>query len=567
MINAAAGSSEMEQSSLSTRRTNVYRMYRSDNLHELLSLKIRENVEGRFSIRTIEVGSSPALLVSGESGSGPVEWTETVRSLTGIDLGFTTTAASAALFIDVDGAYYTLAFGQGWRYMREGKVDRQFGIDVGVRMLDPDEIKDVTRWALSAKSRVDRNMVPGGQGLWAFGLREHAELVRSLSGKAHDNLPIDLTYVRRRGKYRNFRLSVECGEGLHIHLGITGDSLVSDLRELTRIVDEVEVNPQLEPLQWVRRLGPNHDMRELLDSEAVDLLADPDVTRGEVGIAYPSRYYDGPTVQRYSGNIGDFRIDTEELSIEKIRIGVRQRPKNEYLRTLRSSTIEGLDGSGASLGGEVSALHWIAAEIVDPDYHYILLDGDWYSLGDQYLRHVDRVVKSAFKEQPPWTLPAWNSTPLNERRKIYEKDYNENVPKLDGRFLCLDRKLVKTRVHPQGFEVCDLLGPNDELIHVKKVSSDTGSSVLSHLFAQGLVAIESLTDAETWKEFREIIRERDPSRVRRLGARPAGLVYAIHRSDKPLEPRTLFTFARSALVSASVALNTFGIPLQIVVIP
>jgi hypothetical protein len=34
-----------------------------------------------------------------------------------------------------------------------------------------------------------------------------------------------------------------------------------------------------------------------------------------------------------------------------------------------------------------------------------------------------------------------------------------------------------------------------------------------------------------------------------------------------LEPNTLFTFARSALVSASVALTAYGVPLQISVIP
>ena len=137
----------------------------------------------------------------------------------------------------------------------------------------------------------------------------------------------------------------------------------------------------------------------------------------------------------------------------------------------------------------------------------------------------------------------------------------------DKRFLCLDRKLVTTRVHPRGFEACDLLGPNNELVHVKKVSSNTGSSVLSHLFAQGLVAIESLTDRPTWDKFVQLVANQDPHRASRLGDRPAALIYAIHRSDKPLTPDTLFTFARSALVSASVTLSAFGIPLQIYVIP
>lgn len=41
----------------------------------------------------------------------------------------------------------------------------------------------------------------------------------------------------------------------------------------------------------------------------------------------------------------------------------------------------------------------------------------------------------------------------------FEWAYNRYVADTDKRFLCLDRKLVKTCIHPQGFEICDLLGP------------------------------------------------------------------------------------------------------------
>ncbi|GAA3790620.1 TIGR04141 family sporadically distributed protein [Amycolatopsis tucumanensis] len=542
-------------------------MRHTDTLRELVATKIIDDDEQKFAIRDVRVGSLPALLVSGESEVGPVEWTSAIRSLTGVDLGFTTTTASAALFLRVDETSYALTFGHGWRYPRDSKIDREFGLDVAVRLLDPDEIKEITRWALSAKARVDRNMVPGGQGLWAFGLREHAELVRNLTGKVHGDVRLDLAYVRQRGRYRNFSLSLECGDGLHIPLGIEAESLSSDLRALTRAVDELPVNDRLEPLRWVRRVPPNDDLREVLDSAAADLLADPDIGRGEAGIAYPARYYDGPTVHRYRGHIGDTKIDTDELTLAHLQEGVRRLGPDRTVGALRSSNIEGFDEDGRSLGGEVSALHWMAAEVTDPDYRHVLLDGEWYEIGEKYVEHVDRVISEAFANTPPWTLPPWNAAPRDDAGKVVEGNYNRFVADKDSRFLCLDKKLLKTRVHPRGFEACDLLGPGNVLVHVKKVSSGTGSSVLSHLFAQGLVAVESLTDRTTWDEFVKIVGEQDETRARELGTRPAGLVYAIHRSDKPLDPSTLFTFARSALVSASVTLATYDIPLQVCVIP
>lgn len=543
-------------------------MYPSDSLLELAAPKILEDTHETFTRREVRVGPNSGLLISGESPADAVDWVPAIKSLTGVDLGFTSTTASAAIFLRIDDVNYALTFGHGWRYLRDSKLDREFGLDVAVRLLDPDEIRRITRWALSAKARVDQNMVPGGQGLWAFGLREHAELVRKLSGKVHGDVTVDLSYVRRRGTYRNFRLSLECGDGVQLPLGIQGESLTSDLRELTQVVAQMKVRDRLEPLQWVRRLAPGHDLHDILDSTAADLLAQPDTNRGEVGIAYPAKYYDGPDVQVYRGHVGSTQIDTHDLGIDNLRSGLQGRSPEDQLRTLRSSTIDGLDENGHSLGGNVSALHWMAAEIIDPECRYILLDGDWYRLGDKYLQHVDRIVADAFANTPTWTLPLWNAAPLNAKtNSVHERDYNTYVPTVDNRFLCLDRKLLRTRVHPLGFETCDLLGPGNVLIHVKKVSSETGSSVLSHLFAQGLVAAESLSDPATWTEFLQLVRDKDPARADTLGSRPDGLVYAIHRSDKPLLPDTLFTFARSALVSAAISLASANIPLQISVIP
>ncbi|WP_199433748.1 DUF6119 family protein [Qaidamihabitans albus] len=326
------------------------------------------------------------------------------------------------------------------------------------------------------------------------------------------------------------------------------------------------VDPRLESLQRVRRLPRSDGMTDVLDATVADLLADPDPAKGEAGVAYPARYYEGLDVGSYVGQVGHATIDTDDLTIDDLRQGLLARPREEYLRTLRTSRIQGVDDVGDALGDDTSALHWIAAEVVDPRYRYVLLDGEWYELGDEYRRHVGRVVAEAFASRPTWRLPAWRDAPADDTGRITEAAYNEFVADRDESFLCLDRKLVRTEAHPKEFEVCDLLGPDNELVHVKKGDSRKGSSVLSRLFAQGLVAIESLLDKQAWNDFHDLSN----SKVRSANAfdvRPQTLVYAIHRADKPLTPETLFTFAGSALVCAWVALTTYDIPLKIAVIP
>ena len=45
----------------------------------------------------------------------------------------------------------------------------------------------------------------------------------------------------------------------------------------------------------------------------------------------------------------------------------------------------------------------------------------------------------------------------------------------------LDREMVDTAQHRRGFEACDLISPDGDLIHVKHVPR---SSAASHLFQQ-----------------------------------------------------------------------------------
>jgi uncharacterized protein (TIGR04141 family) len=238
------------------------------------------------------------------------------------------------------------------------------------------------------------------------------------------------------------------------------------------------------------------------------------------------------------------------------------------LDALRTGRITGFDDEGRSLGGDIPALHWIAAEVQHDETRCVLLDGEWYELGDEYLRHVREVTGTAFANTPDWTLPAWNDAKKNPGDPYPNEDtYNRYVACVDRRFLLMDKNLVFTRAHRRGFEACDLLGPGNELVHVKRTSSRTGSSPLSHLFAQGLVAAETLTDGHAWRDFTALVATKSPERAAGLGHRPSAVVYAVHRSDRPLSPETLFTFARSALVSAWTTLTTYGIPVHVYVIP
>ena len=222
-------------------------------------------------------------------------------------------------------------------------------------------------------------------------------------------------------------------------LSVRGDGLISDLREISRVLREHPVSEELGPLRWVRRVSNRDERREALDSAVVAMLAEPEPALGEVGVAYPAKYFDGPELHHYKGTLNGTAIDTDDLTLNHLAAPLRDIPTAARLQALRSGQIDGYDEAGHSATDGMLAVQWIAAEVVDQSSRYILLDGDWYELGDEYVRHVDRVVRKAFDNPPPWQLPAWSDAPKNEKGVVVEGDYNEHVADVDPRFLCLDK--------------------------------------------------------------------------------------------------------------------------------
>lgn len=547
-------------------RTHHVSVYRLEPGHDLESYwgAADEEAADDFASDPVDGLGDQALLVFGERPLHPRAWVGHVHSLTGLDLGYLSADAAALLIVRVEGETFALTFGGGRWLLRTHLVDRDFGLDLALRVLDADAVRQVRRQYLSAKARVDTNLVPAGQELWSFGIREHAELVRQLAGAISSKARMDLSHSRR-SRRRTDTVPIDCTDRMRLPLPESPQLLVADLREIARVLRDHDIDPSLAPLRWVRRVPPDRtditDQAWEITLDMLHVLDDP------VSLAYPGRFHGGPDVVRYVGQVGGLRIDSPQLALADLRDGLATVDRARRLRVLQTSRIGGLDSSGDPLATDAPAAEWLTAQVdIDRDQRLVLLDGEWYDTSDGYRQHVARVIDTAFADRPEWDLPAWTEG-RRPGERWEEQDYNRYVADEIEGFVCLDRKLVRTPAHKRGFEACDLLGPSGELVHVKAVSSRTGSGPLSHLFAQGIVAVDSLTDRATWHRFVDLVREQHPDRADGLGARPRTLVFAMHRSDGLLTPDRLFTFARSELASASILFHRLGVRLQISVIP
>jgi uncharacterized protein (TIGR04141 family) len=202
----------------------------------------------------------------------------------------------------------------------------------------------------------------------------------------------------------------------------------------------------------------------------------------------------------------------------------------------------------------------LTAEVPQGADRLLLHEGTWYEMGAEHRTFLRREIEQLLTQPRSVVLPGW-------RPGMPEREYNESVAGGRPGFVSLDRHLLHTKQHRHGFEACDLLGPNDELIHVKRAG---GSAPLSHLFAQGVTSADALChSADARTRFVEMVRRRDPGRAIDLASfRPRKVVYGIALDrGREVTVDSLYTFAQVALYHAMKSLRVDGVDVEVVTVP
>lgn len=115
----------------------------------------------------------------------------------------------------------------------------------------------------------------------------------------------------------------------------------------------------------------------------------------------------------------------------------------------------------------------------------VLFNGNWWAAAQAFADRINRFTNSL--PRATLQLPVWD-----KNTHATELLYNTKVAADNGWGL-MDQKTVQV-VGRSRIEVCDLLTPQRDLVHVKSYG---GSSVLSHLFAQGTTSAEVIREEPT----------------------------------------------------------------------
>ncbi|SEG26054.1 sporadically distributed protein, TIGR04141 family [Thermomonospora echinospora] len=512
-----------------------------------------------YRVQPFEVQGLSGLMVTGTIARGRADWCAAVERLTGVAVQEENRSAVGVLLVRTEQATYALTYGVGRHMIDPFRLDSGFGLQFATRCLDQDGILLVRRQIMDARGRTDENATTRGERIEDFGIERVGAIVTKISGLVST---LSLTYTSG-GRRRAVRVACR-DSSIQLPLATTPAEFRTDLLAIEKVCSQPNPLAELQFIDRIRSLPGKSEIVQHLEAKLEELISDPSSTR--LALSVPSECMDDFTsAQTFQVSKGNQSVTVSDLDLDALLHFVGDQPPGSRLRMLKRVRVQMFSDAACEnpVSPRVSGHRWLTADVSAGPGRYFYYQGSWYEIGAEYLALIEEELTELFNRPASVTLPPW---PRELTGKNVEADYNAKVAEQDG-YTFFDKNTVVTKKFKGGgLEICDILGPDDQLICVKQAAKQTAP--LNHLFAQGTVAVEVLrNDREVRRKFLEALAERAPGHpvAEDLGA--LTLVYGILLKDgQKIAVDSLFAFAQVSLLQAVHRLRAMNARVEIITI-
>lgn len=403
-----------------------------------------------------------AKIVTGPMGGGPPDWTKFLNLPEAVRNGLYQRFAFGLVFLLVEQRWFAIAFGLGHSKLNPASVEQDFGLRVVLNAVDHKKLRSADLRTPDSNTLSRRSQTSRGSERSAFEIDPERDIVRGLLGE-----PKDKTFATR----------ISGGDALTLKRKAS----VNDLPEIcARALEISKLDDYKAEFGWIDQISHVRDpatlatLRTKLVEALTAALALNPAEVDDLSLAYPA-IYDPEKAARvrfrgYSSNqhYADLEIAhyLAELKTKEIA--------NYELRYLTDHSVQECDDDGKPVGPSWHIEECLVFETGIDDACYTLSGGRWYRIDTDLAKEVSDYFSGVDMAELPAAEAGDN-----------EKTYNARLAAADNDLLSMDVKLVKPSDASSAIEVCDFLGKNGRLVHIKDKSE---SSRLSHLFNQGVVS-------------------------------------------------------------------------------
>jgi len=435
-------------------------------------------------------------------------------------------SARALLVVPIEhsGRRVTLAisFGNGRYLLKDGVIEERFGLKIALNSVDA-TLRSIDKTSLGSIPKHSREQMSRDVTVGEFGIDIEQDLVSAVT--AHSRDP-------RFGKIVTGRDALS----VSVPVDITGIKFF-----LAHCIERYRSTDYKAAFDWIDQITEvrNRAREEALNAALVEKLNQGDFEKIWMAV---------PEVIEWA-DVAGFRY------LRKKRADLHDDLHlNDFIASLGSDAItltqlKEADVHMVSASTE-NTLSWPAFKClyaeaeIDGNMH-VLNNGKWYEIAHDFTTQVLRDYEG---------IPE-SSIDLPHCAAKSEGDYNRSVAEARG-MCCLDNDPIMHGGGHSKIEFCDLLSRDKRIVHVKRYGN---SSVLSHLFAQGVVSGELFISDP---EFRAKLNAKLPAdlRITDPQSRPVAdqyeIVYGIvSKSPRPL---ALPFFSKVSLRNARRRLRGYG---------
>lgn len=367
-------------------------------------------------------------------------------------------SSSAVLLVPAKSRLFALSFGQGRYLLEPGSWEERFGLRVVLNTIDAGSLRSIDKWTFDAISRHTRVQSSREAPIGDFGLDIEQDLLRAATGTTKDE-----SYGKRLTGMDS------------LHAAVRMD--LSELRGLLgRYLEKFNDDAYRESFPWVEHIAEvsQRDTIETLNRVLVAKVKSGKTER--CWLAVPE-IIDWAQISGFRYRFGSREPKYHDLHLPEFLASLPDDAdlSPELLRRRHAYAIDLADERRHSW----PVYQCVYCEIEHEGSTFLLSGGKWYRIEQDFVKSVNEFVKS---------IPKYGQQ-LPEYADSSEGAYCARVAKeLKDKYALMDQKMVAIGGAYSKIEFCDLYTDARDLIHVKRYGA---SSVLSHLFSQGVVSGET----------------------------------------------------------------------------
>ncbi|MFA7275855.1 MAG: DUF6119 family protein [Pseudobdellovibrionaceae bacterium] len=369
---------------------------------------------------------------------------------------------------------FAICFGTGFHMLKRDSYEPRFGLLTVLNVLGENSLRKIDKHDISGTPKFTAEQLSKKGSQVDFGLDFELDILLGVTGA------LDKDLKRERLLQSIFGTTITGKSNLNVSTKFDIDN-IDRLLKISYAASNAKRYEKkgfgwIDKIELVKKKTNKHtELLTKLDEKLLD-----NSQAAKIWLAVPELvewqdikgFYFGKNQQKVFGDISFSalrQVITDDLNVQK----------------LHSIKVNALHSSGSKNAHEWTAYECLYAEIELGTDSYILINSEWYKLRGDFVADTNskyQDIITNFSSQIPFKN--YEGIDLNENV------YNTNMSALIANAVCMDAKNISHGGGYSKIEFCDIFDrDNKNIIHIKKYS---GSSVLSHLFAQGFVSAQLL---------------------------------------------------------------------------